>query len=193
MIPLSPGTVGLPVVEIRMRPSASRLSASMLSALESRPTSDPSKYMLNVPAVLAPREVASKRRISCGVAAMPLTVTALPKDRRSESESSIERPNTSEPPTPTSEPSKNRLQEMPLNFKISTSANDTPPTLPLFAKEARRGLAETGVVVAVGVGVLVGVDVLVGVAVGATTSETSQTLPSFSVEWESLSRLRLEM
>ena len=57
--PLTPGTAELPVVEIKIRPSASRLNASMLSALISSPTSEPSKYMLNIPAVVLPSEVAS--------------------------------------------------------------------------------------------------------------------------------------
>src|SRR5215208_4502704 len=56
---LTPGTAELPVVEIKIRPSPSKLNASMLSALVSNPTSEPSKYMLNVPAVVLPSEVAS--------------------------------------------------------------------------------------------------------------------------------------
>lgn len=64
--PLRPGTVGLPVVEINMLPSNRMSSASMFSLVVSSPTSIPLKYGLNVPAVLAPNEVASKRTISVG-------------------------------------------------------------------------------------------------------------------------------
>lgn len=61
------------------------------------------------------------------MAEIPLTVTVLLNAIRIESESSIEKAKRSEPPTPTSEPSKNRLQLVPSNFKISSSAEDTPP------------------------------------------------------------------
>ena len=124
--PLTPGTKGFPVVEINRRPSDRSESASMLSPLVSRPTSLPSKYMLNVPAVFIPSEVASKRRISWGVAEIPLTVTLLSKDRSRESESSRAKAKTSGLLTPTSEPSKNRLQFVPSNFKISSSADEIP-------------------------------------------------------------------
>lgn len=64
--PLRPGTVGLPVVEINILPSSRMSSASMFSLVASNPTSIPLKYRLKVPAVLTPREVASKRTISVG-------------------------------------------------------------------------------------------------------------------------------
>lgn len=62
--PLTPGTDGLAVVEISTRPSASRLTESMFSLLVSSPTSEPSRYILNVPAVMLPSEVASNCTIS---------------------------------------------------------------------------------------------------------------------------------
>lgn len=63
-LPLTPGTAGLLVVESSKRPSGSNESESMLSLLVSKPTSLPSKYILKVPAVVLPKEVASKRRTS---------------------------------------------------------------------------------------------------------------------------------
>src|ERR1044071_554635 len=125
---LTPVTTGLPVVEINRRPSESRDRESIFSfVVSSKPTSLPSKYKLNVPAVLLPNEVASKRRISCGVAVIPLTVTLAVKDIKMESESRNENPKRSGLPTPTSEPSNNTLQFVPSNFRISSSAEDTPP------------------------------------------------------------------
>ena len=49
--PLTPGTTKLPVVDRTMRPLASTLTASTFSTLPLRPTSLPSKYMLQVPEV----------------------------------------------------------------------------------------------------------------------------------------------
>src|SRR6266508_2060709 len=49
---LTPVTDGLPVVEIRIRPSGSLSMASMSSPEVVNPTSLPWKYMLNVPDVL---------------------------------------------------------------------------------------------------------------------------------------------
>src|SRR6266498_1548244 len=115
------GTDGLPLTENIKRPSGSSESESMLSLLVSKPTSLPSKYILKVPAVFAPSDVASKRRTSWGVAEIPLTVTALLNDIKIESESSIAKAKRSEPPTPTSEPSKTRLQFFPSNFRMSSS------------------------------------------------------------------------
>src|SRR5215213_6822034 len=118
-------------------------------------------------------------------------VIAVLKDISSVSASTMANANVSRLPTPTSEPSKNRLQLTPSNRIISSSAKETPPTLPLLANETRKGFVEAGVVVAVGVLVGVRVDVLVGVAVGVETNETSHTLPSFSLELEPLSTPRL--
>lgn len=201
--PLRPVTDGFPVVESKIRPSASRLKASILSLLASKPTSLPSKYMLKVPAVVVPSEVASNLKTSWGVTEIPLTVSVVVKDIRIESESSIANPNRSEPPTPTSDPSKNKLHDIPSNRRMSSSANATPPTVPSFAREIKAGLLETGVVVKVAVGVEVGVrvnvavgvgvrvGVFVGVVVGEAVSETSQTLPSFSFAFVPLSTPRL--
>src|SRR6266536_1534356 len=134
-----PGTEGLPVVENNKRPSDNSESESILSLLVSKPTSLPSKYMLNVPAVFAPSDVASKRRTSCGVAEIPLTVTALLNAIRRESESSIEKAKRSEPPTPTSEPSKNMLQVVPSNLRMSSSADETPPIVWFPENERYKG------------------------------------------------------
>src|ERR1051325_7992953 len=126
---VKPGTEGLPVVEINKRPSGSKESESIFSEVVSKPTSLPSKYRLKVPAVLLPSEVGSKRRISCGVAVIPLTVTFAVNDIRIESESRKEKAKRSGLPTPTSEPSKNRRQFVPSKSKISSSEDEMPPTV----------------------------------------------------------------
>lgn len=132
---VTPETVGLPVVEISMRASGRTETESIFSAFTSSPTSMPLKYMVKVPTVTLPSDVASKRRMSRGVAAIPLTVTAVSNDIRIESASNIEKANRSTPPTPTSEPSKNRLQFAPSKRRISSSAAATPPTVALPASE----------------------------------------------------------
>ena len=132
--PVTPVTAGLPVVEINMRPSESTVRESIFSAATFSSTSMPLRYMKNVPAVSMPSEVASNRRMSRGVTAIPLTVKALSNDIRSVFESTIVKANRSEPPTPTSDPSKNRLQAVPLKSRISSSAK-APPTVALPARE----------------------------------------------------------
>lgn len=186
-MPPTPGTEALPVVEISTWPLGSRLTESMFSPFVSSPTSAPFKYILNVPAVFAPSEVASNCTTSRGAIARPLRVMALLNDIRIVSASTMENANKSRLETPTSTPSKNRLQVTPSNCTISSSEKETPPTLPLLVNEAKRGLldgsavgvivgvfvgdgpgvkVEVAVNVAVGVNVLVGVKVLVGVDVG---------------------------
>src|SRR5215217_5592273 len=90
-LPVRPGTDESPVVEIRIRSFGSTDTESMYSVVVSKPTSLPSKYMLNVPAVVLPREVASKRKISWGVAVNPFTVTLAVNDIRIESGSRSEK------------------------------------------------------------------------------------------------------
>src|ERR1043165_7858170 len=63
-LPLTPGTTGSPVVESNRLPSHNRAIESMDSPLVSNPTSLPSKYILKLPTVLLPNEVASKRATS---------------------------------------------------------------------------------------------------------------------------------
>ena len=133
--PVTPETVGLPVVEISIRPSTSRVTESMFSAATSSPTSMPLRYMLNVPAVTGPSEVASNCRTSRWVTAIPFTVKAVLKDMRIVSASTKENAKRSEPPTPTSEPSKIKLQFVPSKRRISSSADATPPTVPLPVNE----------------------------------------------------------
>lgn len=72
--PVTPVTVGLPVVEISILPSGRTSSASIFSAEALRPTSTPLKYMLNVPAVTL------NRTISLGVYVTPPSVTLLAND-----------------------------------------------------------------------------------------------------------------
>jgi len=84
---------------------------------------------------LVPNEVASNRRTSCGVAVMPLTVTLALKAIRSVSASTTEKPKRSGLPTPTSEPSKNKLQFVPSNFRMSSSEEETPPIVWLLVNE----------------------------------------------------------
>jgi len=74
-------------------------------------------------------------------------------------------PNKSEPPTPTSEPSKYSDQVCPSKRRISSSEKVTPPIEPLEAMERYSGLLD-GAGVGVGVGVAVKVLVEVGVSVG---------------------------
>ena len=64
--PVTPVTTGSPVVEISILLSGRTSSASISSVLALSPTSEPSKYMLKVPAVVLPNEVAVKRAISAG-------------------------------------------------------------------------------------------------------------------------------
>jgi hypothetical protein len=75
---LTPGIAGLPEVEITSWPLGSSASASMSSLLESSPTSEPSKYRLRLPAVVAPSEVASKRMISKSSTAPRPAIVAAP-------------------------------------------------------------------------------------------------------------------
>lgn len=93
------------------------------------------KYILNVPAVVGPNEVASKRRMSVGANVTLPTVTEVPNASKIESASKRWNAKVSAV-TPTSDPSKNRLQAEPSNFMMSSSAKETPPTLPLLANEA---------------------------------------------------------
>jgi hypothetical protein len=109
LAPLTPGTVGLPVVEISIRPSGRTLMESMFSEPVLKPTLLPLKYMLKTPAVFSPREVASKRTISWGATDRPLSVTELLNVIRMVFSSKTENANVSGV-TPTSEPSKNMLQ-----------------------------------------------------------------------------------
>lgn len=114
----------------------SRLTASMFSAATSNPTSIPLKYMKNVPVVSLPSgDDASKRRMSRGVTAIPLTVKAVLNDIRSVSASTIAKANRSELATPMSDPSKKRLQFAPSKRRMSSSADATPPTVALPVNE----------------------------------------------------------
>ena len=74
--PVTPVTVGLPVVEISTLPSGRTSSASIFSAPALKPTSTPLKYMLNVPAVML------NRTISLGVYVTPPRVTLATNDIR---------------------------------------------------------------------------------------------------------------
>ena len=74
-------------MDINSRPSGRTERESITSDDESNPTSLPSKYRLKVPAVVLPREVASNRKMSCGVAEMPCTVIFALNDSRSVSAS----------------------------------------------------------------------------------------------------------
>lgn len=140
--PLTPGTEELPVVEIKRRPSGKSESASILSLLVSRPTSLPSKYMLKVPAVFVPKDVPSKRTTSCGVTEIPLTVTELLNDIKAELEAINVKATRSVLPKPTSDPSNARRQFCPSNSKMSSSADETPPTVCPLVNERYSGLLE---------------------------------------------------
>src|SRR5688572_19360362 len=142
LAPVTPTTAGFPVVESSTRPSGSRLTESIFSAVVSKPTSLPSKYILKAPAVTLPSEVASKRTTSWGATEIPFNVSAVVNDRSSESASRKEKPKRSDPPTPTSEPSKNRLQLEPSKRRISSSAEATPPIVWLPVNDRYRGLYE---------------------------------------------------
>ena len=126
------------------------------------------------------------------MAKLPMVMAVL-NDISNVSASTVANASVSRLPTPTSEPSKYRLQVTPSKRRISSSAKETPPTLPLLANEAKKGSAEAGVVVAVGVFVGVRVGVLVAVGVGVAVRETSHTLPSFSLGLLPLSTPRLAM
>ena len=80
--PLTPVIVGLPVVEINTLPSVSTSNASMFSADAVNSTSAPLKYILKVPAVVDPKEVASNCAMSLGVYVVPPSVTFVAKDIR---------------------------------------------------------------------------------------------------------------
>jgi hypothetical protein len=130
---VTPTTDGLPVVEINTRPSGSELSESMFSAFVSNPTSIPLRYMLNVPVVTLPSDVASNWTTSWGPKDRLPSVMEVLNDIRIVSVSTTEKANKSRLPTPTSDPLKSRLQVAPLKYIISSSAKDTPPTVPLLA------------------------------------------------------------
>jgi hypothetical protein len=104
-------------------------------------------------------------------------VTSLLKDIKIESENKREKAITSELPTPTSDPSKYRIQFLPSKPTISSSETLMPPIVRLSVNERMRGLYEYGGVcvgeaVAVGVRVCVGVNVGVRVGVGVTVGVT---------------------
>lgn len=93
--------------------------------------------MVKLPAVLfAPNEIAWNCTMSLGATDIVPIVTALSKDIRMVFASRMEKASTSTDPTPTFEPSKNMLQVVPSKRRISSSANGTPPTLPLLENEA---------------------------------------------------------
>ena len=73
--------------------------------------------------------------MSWGVAVKPLTVTFALKAIRIESESSREKAKRSGFATPTSDPSKNRLQFCPSNFQMSSSEEDMPAMVWLLVSE----------------------------------------------------------
>jgi hypothetical protein len=81
-------------------------------------------------------DVASKRMISWGVKGIPFNVTELENLIRSIFSLTTAKPYVSGDVTPTSEPSKYTLQAVPSKRRISSSAKETPPTVPLLVKEA---------------------------------------------------------
>jgi hypothetical protein len=85
-------TETVPVVDITSRPSDRSSKASTSAADAVRPTSEPSKYMENAPAVVAPSEVASKRTTSESsigpVIPGKMLLRSASTERSSESESS---------------------------------------------------------------------------------------------------------
>ena len=134
----TPDTLTEPSVERITLPFARISKASTSSPEVVRPTSEPSKYMLNAPLVVGPSEVASKRTTSES-SIVPATPERVAPSESSEnsSESASSQPNTSirRLASPTSEPSKAMLNvEFPSNETTSSLATATPPTVPSFRR-----------------------------------------------------------
>ena len=110
--------------------------ASMFSPLADRPTSDPSKYHWKVPAVFVPNEVGTNRTISESSTLPTLGIVhGLRKLKRILPSVMSRKASTSVPAAAlrlTSDPSKYRDQIFVAesNFRISSDANATPPTVP---------------------------------------------------------------
>lgn len=105
---------------------------------------------------------------------MPFSVSEVVNAIRMVLVFTIWKPNKSEPPTPTSDPSNNNDHDCPSKRRISSSAKVTPPIEPLDAIDRKSGLLE-------GVGVGVGVAVAVKVAVGVLVSVGSGVLVKVAV------------
>src|SRR6266508_2303045 len=134
--PVAPVTTGSPVVEINTC-ALERTSIASISSLGTlKPTSAPLKYIRNVPAVLRPNgEVAVNWTISEAAYVTVPNLTDLSNASRSVLAFNKSKATTSTFRRPTSEPSKIRLQVMPLNCSMSSSAKLTTPTLPSLANE----------------------------------------------------------
>src|SRR5262245_28013762 len=128
-----PGTLAEPSVESTTVPFASSSKASTSSPDVVKPTSEPSKYMLNVPVVLVPSVNASKRMTSES-SIVPVTpgsvAPSLSSEKTSESASSQPKASSRRLASPTSEPSKATLKVVPSYETTSSFATDMPPTVP---------------------------------------------------------------
>lgn len=132
LFPETPVTLKGPTVLTIRLPLGAKLMASISSSVVVSPTSEPSKYIVKVPAVFDPREVGVKRTISEALTLpMPDTIPSAsrlskmdPFDINSKASTSLV--------MPTSEPSK-YMDQPPvalLRDKISSSAKETLPTVP---------------------------------------------------------------
>ena len=166
-LPETPVTPNAPSVLITSLPSGAKPIASISSAVVDKPTSEPSKYQENVPAVVEPSEVGVNRMISES-STVPKVPTApsvstlnriVPSGIRKKASISLV--------TPTSDPSKymDHVLVALLYDRISSSANATLPAVPLVVELRYRISVVTGVLVALGVNVAVLVGVNVGVKV----------------------------
>lgn len=130
--PEAPVTLKGPTVLTIRLPLGAKLMASISSSVVVSPTSEPSKYMVKVPAVFDPKEVGVKRRMS--------ELSTLPKPEIVPSVSTLSKMDpfdiNSNASTslviPTSEPSK-YMDQTPvalLSDKISSFAKETLPAVP---------------------------------------------------------------
>ena len=133
--PEAPVPLNEPWVEISRFPLLSSWNPSMSSPLELRPTSLPSRYIENVPAVAVPRLLAVNSTTSESSIVRPPMVPAVLNDINISVSLITDSASISKLPRPTSEPSNSRLKSVPLKAMTSSSATLKPPTTVLFCTE----------------------------------------------------------
>ena len=131
--PDAPVTETLPVVLMSSRPSVRSSNASTSSSVVDRPTSEPSKYHDQVPAVVPPVEVGTNFRMSeSSTAPKPVSVKSVSKLISRPPSGCRSKASTSVLARPMSEPSMTSVHAPVAMFLISTSssAKATPPAVP---------------------------------------------------------------
>ncbi len=120
--PETPGTLKDPSVLRTNLPSGAKSIASTSSAFEVKPTSEPSKYHPNVPAVFVPSDVGMKRMMSESSTVPRPLIVAGASSEMSMLPSVIRAKASTSPVMPTSEPSKYR-SHLPVEVLYETMSS----------------------------------------------------------------------